>query len=285
MYRKQVRRRRAVLVALVVACLMLISISISEAQSGPLHSIQNGIGSIFNPIQDGASRALKPARDVVNWFDETFNARGENDKLKSENAALKQQVLDTEQAAAKAGYAKQLDKLVANSSLQGYKRVDATVIGRNFSAWYSVMKIDVGMSNGVSKNDSVLTDDGLVGKVQSVTGGYAVVQLITDGQNGVTADVVGVNAEGLVQPIVGSPGELDLGLIQGNGDKIKDGDKLVTAGFNSGDLESLYPAGIPIGEVDETIPAEQEKRATVHVKPFANLAHIDQVTVLTGSGG
>ena len=83
MYRKQVRRRRAVLVALVVACLMLISISISEAQSGPLHSIQNGLGSVFNPIQDGASRVLKPARDMVNWFDETFNARGENDKLKT----------------------------------------------------------------------------------------------------------------------------------------------------------------------------------------------------------
>jgi rod shape-determining protein MreC len=284
MYRKQVRRRRAVLVALVVACLMLISISISEAQSGPLHSIQNGLGSVFNPIQDGASRVLKPARDMVNWFDETFHARGENDKLKSQNAQLKQQVLDMEQAAEKAGYADQLDELIAASSLDGYKRVDATIIGRNFSVWYSTVKIDVGSSDGVSKNDSVITDDGLVGRVQSVFGGYAVVKLITDGENAVTADVVGGNAEGLVQPIVGSPGELDLGLIQGDEDKIQDGDKLVTAGFNSGDLKSLYPAGIPIGEVDETIPAEQEKRATVHIKPFADLADIDQVTVLTGSG-
>ena len=40
MYRKQVRRRRAILVVLVVACLMLISISISEAEDGPLHSVQ-----------------------------------------------------------------------------------------------------------------------------------------------------------------------------------------------------------------------------------------------------
>ncbi len=284
MYRKQVRRRRAVLVTLVVACLMLISISISEAQSGPLHSIQSGIGSIFNPVQDGASRVLKPARDMINWFDETFNARGENNRLKTQNAQLKQQVLDMQQAAEKAGYAKRLDKLAADSGLDGYQRVDASILGRNFSAWYSVIKIDVGSSDGVSKNDSVVTDDGLVGRVQSVTGGYAVVQLITDGQNAVTADVVGGNAEGLVQPIVGSPGELDLGLIQGNEDKIEDGDKLVTAGFNSGDLESLYPAGIPIGEVDQTIPAEQEKRATVHVKSFADLAHIDQVTVLTGGG-
>jgi rod shape-determining protein MreC len=284
MYRKQVRRRRAVLVALVVACLMLISISISEAQSGPLHSIQNGLGSVFNPIQDGASRVLKPARDMVNWFDETFNARGENDKLKTENAELNQQVLDMQKAAEEAGYAKQLDELVADSSLDAYKRVDATVIGRNFSVWYSVIRIDVGSSDGVTKNDSVVTDDGLVGRVQSVTGGYSVVKLITDSLNPVTASVVGINAEGLVEAIVGSPGELDLGTIQGDEDKIQNGDKLVTAGFNSGDLKSLYPAGIPIGEVDETIPAEQEKRATVHIKPFADLAYLDQVTVLTGDG-
>lgn len=284
MYRKQVRRRRAVLVALVVACLMLISISISEAESGPLHSIQSGLGSIFNPIQDGASRALKPARDMVNWFSETFDARGENDQLKTENAQLKQKVLDMQTAAAKAGYAKELDTLVADSGLQGFERVDATVTGRNFSAWYGVMKIDVGTSDGVSKNDAVVTQDGLIGRVQSASGGDSEVQLITDNTNGVTASVVGRSAEGLVQAIIGSPGELDLGLIQGDEDKIKDGDELVTAGFNSAGLESRYPAGIPIGEVNETIPAQEEQRATIHIKAFADLDSIDQVTVLTGAG-
>ena len=86
MYRKQVRRRRAVLVLLVVACLMLISISISEADDGPLHSVQNGLSSVLNPIGEGASRALKPGRDLVNWFDETLDARGENDELKDQLA-------------------------------------------------------------------------------------------------------------------------------------------------------------------------------------------------------
>ena len=89
MYRKQVRRRRAVLVLLVVACLMLISISISEAESGPLHSIQRGVASVLGPIEEGADRALKPVRDMVNWFDETFEARGENDELQDEVAELR----------------------------------------------------------------------------------------------------------------------------------------------------------------------------------------------------
>ena len=79
MYRRQVRRRRATLVLLVVACLVLISSHFSEGEDGPLHSAQAGVGSILAPLEEGASRALKPFRDLVNWFDETFDARGENE--------------------------------------------------------------------------------------------------------------------------------------------------------------------------------------------------------------
>ena len=67
---------------------------------------------------------------------------------------------------------------------------------------------------------------------------------------------------------------------------IKDGDKLVTAGFTTETgLASLYPADIPIGEVVETIPAEQEQREQVNVEPFADLADLTDVTVLTSGGG
>jgi rod shape-determining protein MreC len=76
MYRKQVRRRRAVLVLLVIVSLVLLSSHFSEGSSGPLHGIQRGLATILAPIEEGADRALKPARDLVNWFDETFEARG-----------------------------------------------------------------------------------------------------------------------------------------------------------------------------------------------------------------
>ncbi len=283
MYRKQVRRRRAVLVLLVVACLMLISISISEAEDGPLHSVQNGISSVLGPIQEGASRALKPARDLVNWFDETFDARGENDQLKRENAALSRQVLDLRAAAEDAGYAKEVDKLVAQPALDAYEPVQADVLLRSFSAWYGGMTIDVGTSSGVEPNDAVVSANGLVGRVESVSGGTARVILITDGRSPVTARVVGKGPQGLVQAVVGSPGELDMTLIQGDKDP-SDGDKLVTAGFSEAQLTSRYPAGIPIGEVSETTPTERDGRLQVRVEPFADLSDLDGVTVLTGGG-
>lgn len=281
MYRKQVRRRRAVLVLLVVACLMLISISISQAESGPLKSIQNGVSSVLSPIQDGADRALKPFRDMANWFDETFDARGENEDLKDEVASLRDENIALERAAEEAGYAKELEKLAASSGLDGYDGVGASVIGRSFSVWYSSVRIDAGESEGVEVDDAVITADGLVGRVSETTGAYSEVALITNGKSAVTARVVPDGPDGSIEAIIGEPGKLDFTLIQGD-KEIEDGDKLVTAGLASDELEGLYPADIPIGQVSEAVPGEQERQQNVTVEPFADLADLDGVTVLTG---
>ena len=96
MYRKQVRRRRTILVALIVTSLVLLSAHFSEAESGPLHAIQRGVATALSPLEAVASEALKPARDLVNWFDETFEARGENDELKEELADVRAQLVEAQ---------------------------------------------------------------------------------------------------------------------------------------------------------------------------------------------
>ena len=58
---------------------------------------------------------------------------------------------------------------------------------------------------------------------------------------------------------------------------------MVTAGWRPG-VASLFPAGIPIGEVTEATLVEQEAYQQVHVRPFADLRDLDFVQVLTGGG-
>src|SRR5438876_9898003 len=98
MYRKQVRRRRAVLVLLIVVSLVLLSTQFGESQGGPLHSVQRGVATVLSPLEEGTSRALKPADDLINWFSDTFNARGENSDLKAQVQELQAQLANAQSA-------------------------------------------------------------------------------------------------------------------------------------------------------------------------------------------
>ena len=100
MYRKQVRRRRAVLVGLIVGSLILLSAHFSEAESGPLHVIQRATATVLSPLEAVANAALKPARDLIDWFDETWEARGENEDLKEELAEVRTRLAEAETAKA-----------------------------------------------------------------------------------------------------------------------------------------------------------------------------------------
>jgi rod shape-determining protein MreC len=279
-YRRQVRRRRATLVLLVVACLVLISSHFSEGTDGPLHSAQAGVGSVLAPLEEGASRALKPIRDAVNWVDETFDARGENERLRAEVQDLRSELTLTTEKLQRGRENARVANLAEGSPFADYTPVEARVIGRSASTWNQTLAIDKGESAGLAVDDAVITGDGLIGRVSSLTGGSARVTLLTDQESSVTAKVVD-GPQGVVGAEVGDPESLVFELITGN-QEVKPGAELVTSGFAEGALRSRFPPGIPIGEAKEATTGEQQLSQRVHVQPFADLQNLEFVTVLTG---
>ena len=281
MYRKQVIRRRALLVLLVVAALVLLSTQFSESEGGPLHSMQRAVASVFGPLEEGATRALKPARDLVNWVDETFNARGENEDLRSELQELRTQLAQAQSAEGENEQLRNLLDLDRQGALAGYTPVTARVIGRSPTVWYSTVTIDKGSSAGVKTNDPVVTGDGLAGRIADVTQGTAVVTLITDDRSSVSARVLPEGPEGVAEPEVGDPSDLLLDFID-KSQVIHRGQILVTAGWSNGAISSAFPPGIPIGKVSETAVSEQQAYQRVHVTPYADIRELDFVQVATG---
>lgn len=286
MYRKQVRRRRAVLLLLVAASLTLLSLYFREGSGGPLHGFERVVSTVFSPFQEIADRALKPARDMVNWFDETFEARGENDDLQEEVTSLREQLAELETNTRQSEELAKLGKLTTGGGLvpPGQEAVTGRVIGRSPTVWYSTVTIDKGSSAGVRVDDPVVAADGLAGKVTQTTSGTAKVTLITDADSSVTARVQPAGATGVVEPNVGDPSDLTLNFLE-EGEEINDGDMVVTAGFAEGDLSSIFPPGIPIGEVTESTLEEQQAYQRVHLEAFADLRDMDFVQVLVDSGG
>jgi rod shape-determining protein MreC len=279
-YRKQVRRRRAVLALLVISSFALLTATYGQSSGG----LQRGVSAVFGPLQEGADRALKPARDLVNWVDETFEARGENDRLRSELAEVRDEAVAGEVALQENEQLREILGLRRSGVIpSGYEPVTARVIGRSPTVWYSTVQIDKGSSSGVEVNDPVVNGNALVGGVSSVTAGTAKVTLITDPESAVTAKVVPGGAQGVAKGQVGDPEELVLDFID-TARRISRGDTIVTAGWRSEDLDldSQFPPNLPIGEVTEAPIAAQEASQQVRLRPFVDLRDLDFLDVLTG---
>lgn len=278
MYRKQVRRRRAVLALLIVGSFALLTATYGQGSDG----VQRGVSAIFSPIQSVADRALKPARDLVNWFDETFDAKGRNERLHTELEAAREQSVGAKAALAENEQLRKLVGLDKSGAIPGgYTPVTGRVISRSPTVWFADVTIDAGSGDGVEVDDPVVNGDGLVGTVEAVTGGSARVTLIADHSSAVGAKIVPGGMQGVMKPLVGDPGDLILDFLDSER-RVGKGQDVVTSGWRGQGVESDYPPNLPIGEVVEAPLLEQEAQQQVHIRPFADLRNLDLVQVLTG---
>ncbi len=280
---KVVRRRRAALAIFLVLSMVMLTASFGES-GGPFGALQRGAQTAFAPLETGAGKALKPFRDLFGWFGDTVDAKDENERLKGEVEDLREQLGRSATAERDAAQLRGIVKLNrATGFPQATRPVAARVIARSPTVWYSSVKIDAGSDDGIKKNQPVIAAGGLAGKVSRVTGGTADVSLITDGTSAVSAQVMPNGANGIVKPEVGKPDDLLLDYVEKKR-PVTEGTTVVTSGFKSAEVESLFPRGIPIGRVTRVDAGEVELYQRVHIKPFADLRRVDFVQVLTARG-
>jgi rod shape-determining protein MreC len=276
---KQVRRRRAVVAALVAISLILLTVYFGESASSPLHTLQRGIVEVFSPVEEGASKALSPVRDIAGFFSDTFKAKSQVSKLRKEVEYYRAQAaryrgawILNQQLRSQVG----LD----NTGLNRYRPVAANVIVRDPNLWYETITIDKGSDDGVRAGDPVTGDGALVGNVSEVDPTVSIVTLITDHTMAVAAQVQDAAGDtGVLVPAVGNPNQLVLQYLPTNA-SIQQNQQVVTVGFRSGPLQDLYPPGIPIGTVGN-VGTGLANNGQVTVTPAADLRRLDVVQVLT----
>ena len=270
----------ALLVGLSIA---LLTAYFGESASGGLHAIQRGFLEAFAPLQEGASRALKPARDLVGWTSDVFDAKSDNRKLRRQVRELRSRLAAADAASRDAQELRSLVGFNRSAGFPaGYEPVSARVIARSPTVWYSTITIDKGSDQGVHVDQPVTSGAGLVGKVSDVAPDAARVTLLTDHTSGVSAQVVPNGANGIVKATVGNPSDLILDFVQ-KGRAVPRGATVITSGWRASRLESLFPRGVPIGEVTHVDSSERELYQRVHVRPFADLRRLDVVEVLVPS--
>jgi rod shape-determining protein MreC len=280
-YDKTVRRRRAVLGLLVASSLILLTAYFGESTGGGLHAVQRGVLEVVSPIQEGASRALKPVRDLSGWVGDTIDAKGEVEQLRAERDALRDRAVAGTSAVRENAELKRLLDLGERAGLKGEQPVTARIIGQDPSVWWSQVTINKGTSDGVRRDHPVVGPSGLVGLVHDASSSSAVVTLLTDHTIAIPARVAESGVTGVVTVEAGRPNDLVLRFTERN-DEVDLGQTLVTAGTQSRKerLQSFYPPNVPIGRVtrvDDPGTDDQE----VHLRPFVNMRRLEFVQVLT----
>jgi len=272
--------RRGVVIGLVVLSLALLSAYFKESSNGRLHGIQDTGATILNPFQVAAERVAQPFQDLAGWVGDVFDAKSQNEKLRTENDRLRAQVIQSKTAIVQNVELRRLLRYRNGPSFpHDYVGVAAQIIGRTPGQFEQQIVIATGTNHHVHVNDPVVTAHGLVGKVTKTSKRTARVTLLTDETSAVSALDLQTNAAGIIRHGLSSGGSLVFDRVTKD-NVAKAGDVVITAGWKSGKLASLYPRGIPIGVVTSVGELDTDIYKQIEVDPYVDFSSLDSVLVL-----
>lgn len=226
----------------------------------PLISAQEWLASRYQAIYE----FVTVPRDMA-------SLRQRNAELENKVSSLEVQIVQLQQ---------QLNEAQVLYSLLDFARarpqnqyVAAAVIGRDPSPFLQYIFLDKGSDDGLRHGMPVVTQQGLVGRVDAVTAGGARVRLISDANFSVNVRLKSSQKEAI---IVGSvTGEVTLQMVPQDVN-LTPGELLLTTG-----LGGNYPPDIVVGQVISVRKRQNELFQSAAVQTAADLTNLRAVLIIT----
>ena len=260
-----VKAIRNLIIALVVVGLLFLSMA------GYLTPFFNFSTNPIIRTQSWLTERYTAFRDFFDSPRDMAALRDQNAVLQSQLAQAQGKIIELQE---------QLSQIQIVTGLLEFARANpehsylpANVIGREISPYRQYIIIDVGSSQGIKHGMPVVTDKGLVGRIDNVISNASRVELITDANSVVNVRLQNANVEAQVRGSL--MGEASLELVP-QGTEVQIGDAILSSG-----LGGNYPPNIFVGQV----LAMQSKQNTLFqsgsVQPVVDFAHISAVMVIT----
>jgi rod shape-determining protein MreC len=254
-----------------VVIILAVSGLLFLALSGYLTPVFNMSLNPLISFQRWLSVRYISARDFLTTPREVTQLQEQNALLESQVSQLQTQLIVLEERLGEAQVCFAL--LDFGRTNPQYDYIAATVIGREISPFLQYIIIDKGTEDGVRYGMPVVTQQGLVGRVDAVIAGAARIKLITDSTSVVN---VRLQSAGVEAQLIGSlTGDVSLDMIPLD-DNIAPGDVILTSG-----LGGNYPPNIFVGQVLSTQKRENALFQTASVQPIVDFASINAVLVVT----
>jgi len=228
---------------------------------------------LMAPLQSGVYHITKAVTGLAGNVVRLFYLYSENDRLKAENEALLAELSAAREALRENEELRTFLQLAKDKQKE---IVVAEVIARSPVSWFNTIVLNKGATSGIRQDMAVITPEGVVGRIFSVTAHTSQAHLITDPKSAVGGRVQRTGEIVLVEGI-GSPDDarVRVKLLDREVD-LQPGDKIVTSG-----LSDIYPKGLLIGEVVEVHEVQHGLNRYGILVPAADIAHLEWVAVIT----
>jgi len=225
------------------------------------------------------SRYINLAQNVNGYFSskiddfvQYFSLKEQNSQLLNENHELKSELEQLKQS----GYSRNKQKIQIKDTLnkQQYTYIIARIINNSVNKQYNFLTLDKGSLDGIEPNMAVISSNGVIGKVESVTNHYSLVMSVLNRNSRISAKIKKNNYFGSfewsgINYRTGSLNEIPLHV------NLAKGDTIVTTGYSA-----VFPAGILIGYItDYSVHAGNFYKIDVRISnDFKNLYYVYIIT-------
>ena len=241
------------------------------ALSGYLNKV---IDRVMAPVIGLQSTVMERLNFVINLFtisQSEVELAAENEELKKQVSELQNYIIQLQQNLNEADILYALLGFARSSPDEQY--IPAKVIGKDPSPFLKYRLIDQGSDQGIRSGMPVVTNNGLVGRIEAVTASASRVKLITDSTSMINAVVTEVDAECRVQGSI--TGDITIEMVSQDV-KLEPGQIVQTSGLG-GD----FPSDFIIGQVLNVNQINNEIFQSASILPAENFSSLQAVLVVS----
>jgi len=271
---KKVNILLAVIVSLLALYFMMLSTGGAKKVQGAVMSLLSPFQRTGSAVQQGLGAMGKGLKSLDELEDDNRRLERENKELRATNQILRDMEAENNK----------LRDALQYRQRSVFKLVPAQLVTRDASTWWNAVTINRGFEDGVDDGSqggmpmTVITDDGLVGKVMTAGKNDSKVVLITDENCKVGAYVEGTREKGIVCGMrvqEGGKPELVMNFLSRNAN-LQPGQKVYTQGVGA-----VFPPGLLIGKVKSFASRELDGQAIL--EPEVDFSTLADVFVIAGT--
>lgn len=255
----------------VVLCLTVFSVVLSA--SGNAWFLKDALNVISTPFRAVFNACADGLRGFTDYFTEFDRISKENEDLRAENEELKKLQSDLE--VLKEENAWLLDFLEIKNKNTNFTFEDATVIGKSSGTAHITLTINKGSLHGIKEGMTVITGQGLVGKIEEVGLTTSEIICVNDVSSATGAIVERSALVGIVEGYDKNECRFLYTTGLSNFEDAVVGDSIITSGIGS-----IYPYGIKIGTVTEVQIDDASRSLIATVEVAVDFERISRVMII-----